>query len=61
LLKYDAYDEANNQITFKKDSSSGDVKKKICIPFGVNLASDNSSAQFIEKKKYWIVLTLIKD
>jgi hypothetical protein len=50
LLKYVGYDEANNQITLRKDSNSSDVKKKISISFRINIASDSHSVKYIENK-----------
>jgi hypothetical protein len=51
LLKYSTYDHANNKITLKNDSSSSnDVKKKIDIPFGINLVSDSYNVKFLENK-----------
>jgi hypothetical protein len=50
LLKYGAYDNVNNQITFKKNSSSNDMKTKITIPFGTNLANDGNGVKFLENR-----------
>jgi archaellum component FlaC len=48
LLKYGAYDNVNNQITFKKNSTSNDMKTKITISFGINLANDGNSIKILE-------------
>jgi hypothetical protein len=50
LLKYGAYDNENNQITFKKNSTSNDMKTKITIPFGINLANDCNSVKILENR-----------
>jgi hypothetical protein len=60
LLKYNKYHNVNNQITFKKNSISNDMKTKITIPYGTNLANDGNSAKFLENRVFDYI-TLIKD